>query len=140
MDLKRIWMLAIVFSGCCIAAQGQSDGNGSVIIHSGESATSSTEDPGARVSGGVMAAQILNKPDPVYPPSVREAHISGAVVMAVRIDKEGKVVKVTAISGPEPLRDPAVSAVRRWTYKPFILNGYAVVVSTTVTVVFYPGR
>jgi outer membrane biosynthesis protein TonB len=136
MDLKRMWMLPLIFSGCCVAASAQSDGNGSVIIHSGESATSSNDNSGIRVSSGVMAAQILNKPDPVYPPTA--GRISGAVVLAVRIDKEGKVVKATAISGPEPLRDPAASAVRRWTYKPYLLNGDAIMVSTTVTVMFYP--
>jgi outer membrane biosynthesis protein TonB len=67
-------------------------------------------------------------------------HLSGTVVMAVRVDSEGKVLKVTATSGPEPLRDPATEAVRRWTYKPYLLNGKAVVVATTAKVMFYTGR
>jgi protein TonB len=92
-----------------------------------------------RVSGGVMAGLILTKTDPVYPASARQAHVAGAVVLAVRISKEGKVVKVTAVSGPELLRDPAITAVHGWTYKPYLLNGNAVVVSTVVTVMFYPG-
>jgi protein TonB len=130
----RKLILGTVFAAGCVGAQGQSSGDGSVIIHSGDSSASS-EDQGTRVSSAVMAGLILTKPDPVYPPGEQA---SGAVVMAVRINKEGKVVKVTATSGPEPLRDAAVSAVRRWTYKPYLLNGDAVVVSTTVTVMFYP--
>jgi TonB family protein len=86
-----------------------------------------------------MAGLNTSRPDP-DPLIARRMHLSGAVVLAVRIDPEGNVVKVTPVSGPEPLRDPAMAAVRRWTYKPYLLNGKPVVVSTTVTVMFYPNR
>ncbi len=130
--------LGIVFTSYCVLATAQSSGDGSVLIHNGNGSTG-VEDGGVRVSAGVMAGLNTFKPDP-DPLIARRMHLSGAVVLAVRIDPEGNVVKVTPVSGPEPLRDPAMAAVRRWTYKPYLLNGKPVVVSTTVTVMFYPGR
>lgn len=85
-----------------------------------------------RVSGGVMAGNLLHKEDPKYP----ETSASGAVVMVAIITKEGKIVKLDAISGPEVLRSSALEAVRKWTYKPYILNGSPAYVQTTITVMF----
>jgi outer membrane biosynthesis protein TonB len=66
---------------------------------------------------------------PVFPP----AHYrSGAVVMGVIINKAGKIVDIKVISGREDLRAITVDAVRKWTYKPYLLNGEAVFVKTTV--------
>jgi protein TonB len=137
--LQRM-LIGSTLAGCCAIGQGQSGGDGSVIIHSGDGSASSNDDGAVKVSAGVMAGQVLSKPDPVYPLTAKRAGISGAVVLAVRIDKNGRVARATAISGPEPLRDSALAAVRRWTYKPFLLNGAPQTVASTVTVNFYPGR
>jgi periplasmic protein TonB len=96
-----------------------------------------SKDRPMRVSAGVMAAQILHKEDPIYPADTKA---SGAVVMAATIDREGKVDTLKVISGPDVLRDPALTAVRQWTYKPYLLNGRPVFVQTTVTVNFTPVR
>ncbi len=85
-----------------------------------------------RVSGGVMAGQLTKKVDPV--PSAD--HMIGAVVLQVVIDTEGKVEEATAVSGPSSLRESAVTAVRQWVYRPFLLNGEPVEVQSTVTVNF----
>jgi TonB family protein len=89
-----------------------------------------------RVSSGVIAGLILHKVDPVYPEDAREAGISGAVVMATMIDDQGKITKLTVVSGPEKLRDAALDAVNQWTYKPYLLNGKPVFVQTQITVNF----
>jgi len=64
------------------------------------------------------------------------ANVTGAVVIAATIDDHGKVIQMTAISGPEMLHGAALAALRQWTYKPYLLNGAPVFVSTMVTVVF----
>lgn len=79
-----------------------------------------------------MAGNLLNKKDPKYP----DTDASGAVVMVAIIDKEGKIVKLDAISGPEALRSAALDSVRKWTYKRYVLNGSTVYVQTTITVMF----
>jgi protein TonB len=91
-----------------------------------------------RVSAGVMAGLILHKVDPVYPEDAKAKGISGAVVMHAIIDQQGKIDKLSAISGTGVLRDAALTAVRQWTYKPYMLNGKPQSVETTVTVNFTP--
>ncbi|MCU1320687.1 MAG: TonB family protein [Acidobacteriaceae bacterium] len=129
-------LFAMTLAVLCLPANAQDGGNGSVLIRDGNGSATSNEDGGVRVSAAVMAAQIISQPDPDQLVA-RRMHLSGRVVVAIRVDKEGKVTKATAISGPGPLRDPALEAVRRWTYKPYLLNGQPVVVATTSTVMFY---
>lgn len=89
-----------------------------------------------RISGGVMAGQLLTSVPPVYPQAARDAHVSGSVVMHAIISSEGAVRDLTVVSGPEMLRDAAMDAVKQWTYKPFVLNGRTTDVDTTITVNF----
>jgi TonB family protein len=88
----------------------------------------------ARVSGGVMAVNILTKTQPIYPPDAKAAKISGVVVLHAVIGKDGTIKSLTAVSGPEELKMSAMDAVRQWTYKPYLLNGNPTEVDTTVTV------
>jgi outer membrane biosynthesis protein TonB len=92
-----------------------------------------------RVSSGVMAGQKIKGSMPVIPPEAREQHVSGAVVTHVLIGKDGKVIEVTPISGPEMLRPSYVDAIRTWEYRPFLLNGEPVEVDTTITINFNSG-
>ncbi len=88
----------------------------------------------ARVSGGVMAGNLLTHVNPTYPQAARDAKIQGAVVLHAVIGKDGTIENLTVISGPADLRASALEAVRQWTYKPYILNGEPTAVETTITV------
>ena len=79
---------------------------------------------------------LINRVDPQYPPLARQAGIHGAIVMQAVIDREGVVRNIEVISGPQQLRAAAVEAVRQWRYEPFVLDGLAVDVETTITVNF----
>jgi protein TonB len=46
------------------------------------------------------------------------------------------VQDATVISGPEMLRASALEAVKQWVYKPYISEGSASEVDTTITVNF----
>lgn len=46
---------------------------------------------------------------------------------------------LSVVSGVEMLRSAAVDAVRLWRYRPYLLNGDATEVETTVTVNFTLG-
>jgi TonB family protein len=87
-----------------------------------------------RVSGGVMAAQLISRPDPVYPPEAKEKGIAGAVVLHAIISKTGAIESLTVVSGPQVLQMSALDAVKQWTYKPYLLNGQPVEVDTVITV------
>lgn len=99
-------------------------------------AQSSGQGGPARLSGGVMAGQILTKVAPVYPEDAKAAGISGAVVLHAVIGEDGTITSLTVVSGPEKLRDSALEAVRQWTYKPYMLNGQPTAVDTTITVTY----
>lgn len=89
-----------------------------------------------RVSGGILAGQIVSKVAPIYPVEAKEQGIQGTVVLHAVIDKDGTVKELTAVSGPEQLQASAVEAVRQWVYKPYLLNGEPTEVETTITVNF----
>jgi len=87
-----------------------------------------------RISGGVMAGQIVSKVNPIYPQEAKEQGIQGTVVLHAIIDRDGTVKELTVISGPPPLVPSAMDAVRQWVYKPYLLNGEPTEVDTTITV------
>jgi protein TonB len=126
-------LLALAPAGASAQNAAASDGSGQappVILHAPAGPM--------RVSGGVMASLVLHKIDPIYPEDAKAKGISGAVVLHAIIDPQGKVDKLSVISGPEVLRDASLTAVRQWTYKPYLLNGRPQSVETTVTVNFTP--
>jgi TonB family protein len=88
------------------------------------------------ISSSVAEGMLLKKTDPLYPPDAKDAHVLGTVVLQVTISKEGAIQNPTAISGPALLQQAAVDAVKSWRYKPYVLNGEAVEVETTVSVAF----
>ena len=90
--------------------------------------------PPLRIPSDVMAGTVLTKVNPTYPESARKAKIQGAVVLKAVIGKDGTIEKLQVMSGPEELRRSTLDAVRQWTYKPYLLNGEAVDVDTTITV------
>jgi protein TonB len=89
-----------------------------------------------RVSSGVVAGNKISGPNPTYPPIAKTARIQGTVVLQATISKAGAIENLHAVSGPPMLYQSAIDAVRQWRYKPYILNGEAVEVETTVQVNF----
>ena len=89
-----------------------------------------------RVSSGTVAGPAISQPQPVYPPIAKAAHVQGAVVLHAIISKTGTIENLTAISGPQMLQGAAMDAVKRWRYKPYLLNGEPTEVDTTINVNF----
>jgi TonB family protein len=90
-----------------------------------------------RVDEDVQKAKLVRVVSPVYPP-VLGKRMDGIVVLHVIVGKNGSVKSARPVSGLPSLRDSAVNAVLRWQYKPTLVNGVAVEVDTTVSVVFPP--
>jgi periplasmic protein TonB len=89
-----------------------------------------------RVGGNVQQANLVSQVKPVYPPEAKQDRVQGTVQLDVIIDREGHVENISVLAGPEPLIQPAVEAVKQWTYRPTLLNGEPVRVETTVSVNF----
>ena len=65
----------------------------------------------------------LTLPAIVYPAAARIGHVQGVVHLEVAVDPSGHVFGVKALDGPEPLRQAAVDAYTKATYKPLLVNG-----------------
>jgi len=88
------------------------------------------------VGGNVMAARIINRVQPVYPPLARQTRIQGTVKLHAIIAKDGTIQNLEVIAGHPLLVQAALDAVRQWRYQPTLLNGEPVEVDTTIDVIF----
>jgi len=89
-----------------------------------------------RVGGLVKAPRELYKPEPVYSPIARTAHVEGVVTIDALIDEHGDVVQAHAIDGPALLIPSALAAVVKWKYEPTYLDGDPVSIRMHVEVSF----
>ncbi len=92
------------------------------------------------IGGQVLAAQILNRVQPVYPPLAKQARIDGVVQLHGVISREGRIVSLRVISGHPLLTKAALDAVSQWTYKPTYLNGQPIEVEAPIEVRFVLSR
>jgi protein TonB len=89
-----------------------------------------------RVSSMVVSGLILQKTPPIYPAIAKATGTQGTVVLQAMISKSGTIENLHVVSGPVMLQQAAVDAVKKWRYRPFLLNHEPVEVETTVNVVF----
>ncbi|MGH9639138.1 MAG: TonB family protein [Bryobacteraceae bacterium] len=88
-----------------------------------------------RLGGGVMATKAIKKVRPVYPPEARANHVQGKVTIHATISKDGVPTELSVVSSPSPaLSQSALDAVRQWRYRPVLLNGQPVAVTTEIRV------
>ena len=89
-----------------------------------------------RVSQGVTQGLLVHKVEPQYPKIALAARITGVVQLHAIVSKDGNIKELQALSGPPLLIPSAIDAVKQWRYRPYLLNGEAVEVETSVTVTF----
>jgi periplasmic protein TonB len=89
-----------------------------------------------RQGGKAQAAMLIHQVRPKYPPLARTTRTEGVVLLDAVIDKEGRIQSLRVISGHPLLTQAALDAVKQWRYRPTLLNGEPVEVSTTITVTF----
>jgi TonB family protein len=99
------------------------------------------------VSQGVTNSFLIKKVMPVYSDDVKSVNTSGQIVLALTIDKTGKVAhamvvekdlwgrKSVNINDPH-LRQTSLDAVKQWTYRPYLLNGAPIDIDTSVALLF----
>ncbi len=81
-------------------------------------------------------ADLLHKVQPVYPPLARQARIQGAVELRAIIGKTGAIENLVVVRGHPMLVPAAVEAVKKWRYRPYLLNNQPIEVETAITVNF----
>ena len=82
--------------------------------------------PLAPSGDGELSAMV--QINPLYPPRAKRMGIEGYVKVLISVDAEGEVEDIKILeSMPEGVFDKAVKrALRRWQFKPKVLNGVAV--------------
>jgi TonB family protein len=89
------------------------------------------------VASGVVRGLKISGTDPLYPQISRRDHVSGTVILRALIGSDGHIHSLKVISTPDAnLAIASLTAVRQWTYKPYLLNGEPVAVDTQITVNF----
>jgi TonB family protein len=71
----------------------------------------------------------------VYPQDQKAQGIQGTVSIKADISREGVPIELTVLSTPsEELATSALDAVRQWRYRPTLLNGDPIEVTTQIDV------
>jgi protein TonB len=89
------------------------------------------------VTGDMVRPKLLEKVSPSYPLAARRAGLGGRVTVRAVIAPDGSVESVEVVNSTNRLfDDAAVDAVRRWRYRPALMNGRPVRVYFSVVVDF----
>jgi len=75
---------------------------------------------------GSLIEKATQKINPLYPQTAKNAHVTGTVTVYLEIDEKGAVKAVHRSNGPQLLRQAAEEAVRRWKFRPTVIDGQPV--------------
>jgi TonB family protein len=89
-------------------------------------------DKPVRIDAAVASEHLLHKVEPTVPPLAKSLQIGGDVSLDVTVSPDGRVISVKVLSGHPMLAPAFADAVRKWEYRPFIVNGQAVEAVTRV--------
>lgn len=77
----------------------------------------------AALASEPVEPKLVRKTQPVFPPEVKAARITGVVRLELTVSAEGKTENILPISGHPALADAAVEAVRQWEFEPAQVDG-----------------
>ena len=89
-----------------------------------------------RLSMGASIGLLRKRVAPEYPSLARASHVQGTVILNAVVTKAGDVAEVTVTSGDPTLAGAAIKALRKWKYKPYLLQGEPVEFETMVQMNF----
>jgi protein TonB len=79
--------------------------------------------PQKKVSASEALSAAVSKPQPVYPPVARHLKLEGSVEIEAVVTEDGAVEKVNIVTGNPVLTKSAVEALKKWKFKPFMVDG-----------------
>jgi TonB family protein len=86
------------------------------------------------ISPEVAETLIIHKEQLAWKHRGMEARISGTVVVGIEISKDGSVHHPIVLSGPRMLQQAVLDAVRKYKFKPYLINGTAFARATWLSV------
>jgi TonB family protein len=98
----------------------------------------SGERPKAHVPAEEMERLLVHRVEPQYPETARGTGLQGVIALDVVVGRDGSVLAMNPLNGPDVLARSAMDALRWWRFEPYNLNGKPIVVETTVAVEFKP--
>jgi TonB family protein len=132
------WAIVVVFLAFAAAVFWWRWNRGWEELESGlkSPATASVGKPQARVPPEAMEKLLVHRVQPIYPAEARKAKLQGIVALDIVVGRDGSVVDMHALNGPDVLARAAMDALRWWKFEPYRVNGEPAVVETTVAVEF----
>jgi TonB family protein len=91
------------------------------------------------VGGNVQPARLIFGPRPAYPPELKEQGLEGTVVIRTVVSREGRTLNPRVLNADEVdprMAQAALDTLSKWRYKPSLLNGNPVEITTTINVEF----
>jgi TonB family protein len=102
------------------------------------SATAQPAPPEPAASDATLVPpKLLKSVPPVYPPEAMENYITGDVRVDAVVEPDGKIGAMKILTGPAPLRQAAMDALKQYEYAPATQGGKAVPAHVTATVKFW---
>jgi len=137
-QIGRGWAFLLVSVAILLAVLWWRWERGWEDLESGLRKSEVTIQPQAHVAEDMMEKLVTHRVDPDYPAAARPDKLQGVIVLDVVVGRDGSVVNVRALNGPEILAQSAMDAMRWWRFKPYRVDGQPVVVETTMAVEFKP--
>lgn len=98
--------------------------------------TVAVEKPQVEVPAEVMEKLLVHRVEPVYPADARRERLEGVIALDVVVGRDGSVVDMHPLNGPDVLARAAMDALRWWKFEPYRVNGEPAIVATRVAVEF----
>lgn len=98
----------------------------------------SAEQPKAHIPAEEMEKLLIHRVEPEYPRTARGTGLQGVIALDVVVGRDGSVLALRPLNGPDVLARSAMDALRWWKFEPYKVNGEPVVVETTLAVEFKP--
>jgi protein TonB len=91
-----------------------------------------------RISPISFQDYIVRRTAVSYPAIAKIERVSGRVVIDVVIDRSGNLRAISAVSGPPLLAQSAISSVKQWSFKPYVVDGQPIEVESQIFMDFRP--
>jgi protein TonB len=95
----------------------------SFLIFSALGSVLKADDLVIRISDADAQKAAISKSSPEYPAMAKQMRVAGPVTVEAEVTPDGEVGKVQPVSGNALLSSAAVSAVKKWKFKPFMAEG-----------------
>ena len=81
-------------------------------------------------------AMLIHRIEPIYPLLAKQTRREGRVELRARIATDGSIQSLQVVGGDPMFYQSALEAVGQWHYRATILNGQAVEIDTSITVIY----